>query len=230
VSRSTIKTLVVDEFRIVAESLGIVLSLESDLTFVGAATSPEEAIAMVEEFEPDVVVVDIDVPVPGNEGFDGIDVTGRIKQVRPETRVLVLSGVLDVDAMSRAASQGACGFLAKSSSPAEICEAVRTAKDGGMFVERELVPMLIDRLKTSRGRRAIEGGSSRAELTRREHDVLTLLGEGLDVTLIARRLNITVNTARGHVKNVLAKLGSHSQLEAVVEAVHQGLLPHLSRD
>jgi DNA-binding NarL/FixJ family response regulator len=77
--------------------------------------------------------------------------------------------------------------------------------------------------------RSIGGGSSRAELTDRELEVLTLLGEGLDVTVIAKRLSITVNTCRGHVKNLLLKLGSHSQLEAVVEAVHQGLLPHLSR-
>jgi DNA-binding NarL/FixJ family response regulator len=99
-----------------------------------------------------------------------------------------------------------------------------------MFVEGELLPLLVDRLKGSRGRRAIEGSSSRAEITQRERDVLTLLGEGLDVTLIAKKLNISVNTARGHVKSLLSKLGSHSQLEAVVEAVHQGLLPHLSRD
>ena len=95
-----------------------------------------------------------------------------------------------------------------------------------MFVERELVGPLIERLH--RGR-PIEGGSARADITPREQEVLTLLGEGLDAAAIAKRLGITINTCRGHVKNLLTKFGAHSQLEAVVEAVHQGLLPHLSR-
>jgi DNA-binding NarL/FixJ family response regulator len=222
------RVLLVDEFRIFTEALGMAISAEDDLDCVGCATSPDEAIELVTLHAPDVAVVDVDLPTPGNGDFDGIDATQRIKEVRPSTRVLVLSGQMEIDTMARAASAGACGFLPKSSNVEGICHAIRTAKDGGMFVEPELLGPLVARIQTA-SRRPIGGGSARADITSREQEVLTLLGEGLDVATIARRLGITMNTCRGHVKSLLVKLGSHSQLEAVVEAVHQGLLPHLSR-
>ena len=224
-SKAQIGVAIVDDFVMFTEALGVVISLEDDLNFVGAAENPEDAIELVTSKTPDVVVIDMHLPT-GKTDFDGIDVTKQIKTARDATRVLILTGRMDVDAMARAAAEGACGFLSKTSSLADICDAIRTAKDGGMFVERELVPPMLERL--SRGR-TIKGGSARADLTRREQEVLTLLGEGLDVTTIASRLEITLNTCRGHVKSLLSKLGSHTQLEAVVEAVHQGLLPHLSR-
>lgn len=217
-----------DEAPIFSEALGTVIALEDDLDYVGSATTAEQAVALVTRQSPDVAVIDVDLPSPGNGDFDGLGITKKIKEARPETRVLVLTAQMDLDTMAKAASEGACGFLPKTSHLEDICQAIRTAKDGGMYVERELVPPLLDRLRSS-NRRPIGGGSARAAITPREQEVLTLLGEGLDVTAIARRLEITLNTCRGHVKNLLAKLGSHSQLEAVVEAVHQGLLPHLSR-
>jgi DNA-binding NarL/FixJ family response regulator len=170
----------------------------------------------------------MDLPAASNGDFDGLGVTRRIKEARPETRVLVLTGQMDLDTMARAASEGACGFLPKTSNLQNICQAIRTAKDGGMFVERELVAPLVERVRTS-ARRPIGGGSARAAITPREQEVLTLLGEGLDAAAIAARLGISLATCRGHVRKLLAKLGSHSQLEAVVEAIHQGLLPHLAR-
>lgn len=222
------RVVVVDEFPIFSEALGVVISLEDDLEFVGSASTADEAVELVTRHSPDVALIDVDLPGPGNDDFDGIDASQRIKSARPETRVLILAGQMELDTMARAASQGACGFLPKTSSLDDICHAIRTARDGGMFVERELVAPLVARVRTS-ARRPIEGGSARAAITAREQQVLSMLGEGLDVTTIARRLGITANTCRGHVKSLLAKLGSHSQLEAVVEAVHQGLLPHLAR-
>ena len=220
------RVAVVDEFRMISEAIGVAISLETDLEYVGSASTPAEAVDLVTREAADVVVIDIDVPTPDFPDFDGVDVIKQIKAASPQTRVLILAGRLDVDTMARAASEGACGFLPKTSSLVDICEAIRTARDGGMFVERELVGPLIDRLH--RGT-PISGGSSRADLTAREAEVLSLLGEGLDVTSIAKQLKISVNTCRGHVKNLLMKFGAHSQLEAVVQAVHQGLLPRLSR-
>jgi DNA-binding NarL/FixJ family response regulator len=220
--------VLVDQVPIFSEALGVAISLEDDLEYVGSATTTEAAVDLVTRRSPDVAVIDVDLPTPANHDFDGIGVTKRIKSARPETRVLILTAQMELDIMATAASEGACGFLPKTSNVKDICRAIRTAKDGGMFVERELVPALLSRLKTS-AKRPIGGGSARAAITPREQEVLTLLGEGLDVTVIARRLGISPSTGRGHVKSLLVKLGSHSQLEAVVEAVHQGLLPHLSR-
>lgn len=223
-----IRVVVVDEFPIFCEALGAAIAREDDLEFVGSASTPDEAVDLVTQDSPDVVVIDVDLPRGGADGFDGIDATKRIKAARPETRVIVLAAHMELDTLARAAEAGACGFLPKTGNVDHICQAIRTAKQGGMFVEPELVPPLVQRLRAS-ARQPIGGGSARAAITAREQEVLALLGEGLDVTTIARRLGISVNTCRGHVKSLLAKLGSHTQLEAVVEAVHQGLLPHLSR-
>ena len=226
--KTPIRVALVDDVPIFSEALGVVISIEDDLEYVGSATTVETAVELVTSASPDVAVIDVDLTTAGSGDFDGIDATRRIKEARPETRVLVLTAQMDLDTMATVAADGACGFLAKTSNLVDICQAIRTAKDGGMFVERELIPPLVERLKKTT-RRPIGGGSARAAITSREQEVLTLLGEGLDVTVIARRLGISLNTCRGHVKSLLVKLGCHSQLEAVVEAVHQGLLPHLSR-
>jgi DNA-binding NarL/FixJ family response regulator len=227
-AKGSLRVVLVDEVPIFSEALGNVISREDDLEYVGSATTVDEAVELVTKHSPDVALIDVDLPSPGVGDFDGIDATRQIKAARPETRVLVLTGQMDLDTMATVAADGACGFLAKTSHLEDICSAIRTAKDGGMFVERELMPVLLDRIRLS-ARRPVSGGSARATITTREHEVLTLLGEGLDVAVIAKRMGISLNTCRGHVKNVLVKLGSHSQLEAVVEAVHQGLLPSLSR-
>jgi len=222
------RVVIAAEYPIFSEALGAVISLEDDLEFMGFATTAQEAVDLVGARAPDVAVIDVDLPKTKDEDFGGIYATKLIKQLRPELRVLILTGQMEIDTMARAASEGACGFLAKTSNLADICQAIRTAKDGGMFVERELVSTLVQRIKTS-ARQPIGGGSALPAITPRQQEVLTLLGEGLDVTVIAKRLGISLSTCRGHVKSLLMKLGSHSQLEAVVEAVHQGLLPHLSR-
>lgn len=225
---SLVRVILVDEFPIFCEALGAAISTEPDLVFVGSANTAEEAVELATLEAPDVAVIDVDLATPGSGDFNGIEATKQVKVVRPETRVLTLTAHMQLDTMAQAAAAGACGFLPKTTNLRDICQAIRTAKGGGMFVEQELIAPLVERLRSS-ARRPIEGGSAKAAITAREEEVLTLLGEGLDVSVIARRLEISLNTCRGHVKSLLGKLGSHSQLEAVVEAIHQGLLPHLSR-
>jgi DNA-binding NarL/FixJ family response regulator len=220
--------VVVDEFPMFCEAIGAALALEEDIDYLGYAVSTDEAVELVVRSDPDVALIDVDLPNQAGSHYEGINTVRRIKEMRPKTRVLILAGHMDIDTMARAAAEGACGFLPKTSDFASVRVAIRTARDGGMFVEQELVPPMVDRLRST-FRRPMEGGSPRADVTPRELEVLTLLGQGLDATSIARRLGIKMNTSRGHIKNLLQKLESHSQLEAVVEAVHQGLLPHLSR-
>lgn len=221
-----IRVVLVNEFPIFSEALGLAIEQEDDLEYVGSAITAEEAVAIVTEQNADVAVIDVDMPSGTERNVDGIDLARTVKTARPETRVLILSAHMDLEVMARAANEGACGFLSKTSTLKQICLAVRTAKDGGIYVEGELIVPLLQSVHAT-ARRAISG-SDRAQLTGRELEVLTLLGEGLDAGVIAKQLGITLNTCRGHVKNVLVKLGCHSQLEAVVEAMRQGLLPHLS--
>jgi len=221
-----IRVLVVSEFPIFCEAICCAISREADLECVGTAQSSSDAVDFVTRAHPDVAVIDIDTPTAGDETVDGIDVAKAVKSAHRETRILVLAARLELETMTRAATEGACGFLSKLGDVDELIQAIRTAKDGGIYVESELVGPLLDAIRV-RARRVMSGGSGAPDLTDREAEVLALLGEGLDVTVIARRLGITLHTCRGHVKNVLLKLDSHSQLEAVVEAVRRGALPHL---
>jgi len=225
-STRLIRVLVVSEFPIFCEAICVAISREDDLDCIGTAQTSEEAVDVVVREAPDVAVIDIDTPTASDDTVDGIVVAKAVKAAHPETRILILAARLELETMTRAATEGACGFLSKLGDVDELIVAIRTAKDGGIYVESELVGPLLDAIRV-RAPRVMAGGAGVTELTDREREVLTLLGEGLDVNVIARRLGITLHTSRGHVRNVLLKLDSHSQLEAVVEAVRRGVLPHL---
>jgi len=212
------QVLVVDDHLVFSGAVEIAINAQSDMISVGAAASVAEAVQAVGRWSPDVVLMDIRLP----DG-DGIEATRRIVALRPETRVLILTAHTEVDIMARAASAGACGFLPKESSIGSVLRAIRAAGDGEMVVDGSTLAAILLRLHrpaaTSSG--PIEGVPS---LTRREHDVLALMGDGLDPHAIARELGISLHTCRGYQKGILAKLGAHSQLEAVVIATRRGVI------
>lgn len=213
--------LVVEDQRALAEALDIAIDSQPDLDCLGAAGSVEEAVRLVEAEQPDVVLMDIHLP-----DIDGIEGTRRIKASRPETRVVILTGDATPAFLAAAAVAGAAGFLAKDSALADVLAAIRAPIGGKMLVESATLAALFDHLGTD-APPAATCEANLAGLTRRELEVLALMGEALDPKGIAQRLIISEHTARGHVKNVLAKLGVHSQLEAVVQATRIGLLPAL---
>jgi DNA-binding NarL/FixJ family response regulator len=219
------RVLVVDDHRAFSQALGIAIDLQPDLEYVGSASTVEEAIAAVPDSAPDVVLMDLRLP-----DRDGIEGLSLIKEMRPEVRVLILTAFADADAMARAAAEGACGFFPKERPVGEILQAIRTAGEGGMLVEPSTLAAVLARVREpAREHRKPQGPS----LTDRQRDVLALMAEGMDPKSIAKRLGISVNTSRGHVKGILAKLGAHSQLEAVVAALREGLLdigPSSNRD
>ncbi|HEX5950627.1 MAG TPA: response regulator transcription factor [Actinomycetota bacterium] len=210
------RVLIVDDHRAFSDALGIAIDLQPDLRQVGPATSVEEALGAVEEARPDVVLMDVRLP-----GVDGIEGVRRIKELRPEVRVLVLTGFADADAMARAALAGASGFFPKERPVGEILDAIRTAGRGGMVVDTTLLAAVLARVSEPE---RTSGGTPPLDLTERQREVLALMAEGLDPRAIARTLGISVNTSRGHIKSLMAKLGAHSQLEAVVQAMHLGVL------
>ena len=163
-----------------------------------------------------------DVRLPDGDGIDG---ARELMELVPDLRVLVLTAHTDVEVMARAASMGICGFLPKESSINAVLTALRRAGEGGMTVEGTVLSAVLGRLQAESRPAAAKPGT---ELTDRERDVLLGLSQGRDPQAIARSLGISVHTCRGHVKSILSKLDAHSQLEAVVKAIHQGLLPDLT--
>jgi DNA-binding NarL/FixJ family response regulator len=218
------RVLIVDDHLAFAEAVAIAVDAQPDLECVGATPSVEDALRLTEDqhHPPDVVLMDVYLP-----GVDGIEGTRRIKARNPATRVLILTGYTELDILSKAATAGASGFLPKESSLQEIMDAIRVPMDDKIVVESATLSALIERLRDTE-RESAKHARDSARLTRRELEVLGHMREGLDPQAIALRLGISVHTCRGHVKSLLLKLGAHSQLEAVVIAAREGLLPDLS--
>jgi len=205
------RVLVIDDHVVFAELLGLALSGEDGFEFVGRADGVTAGIRMVESLRPDIVVMDVRL----GDG-DGIAATAELTREYSGLRVIVLTAFVDADLMRRAADAGACALLPKDGALSEMMHALRTARDGGFVVHPRLLKTLVS-------------GDVRTQptppaLTQREQDVLQMLAAGLEANVIARELGISLNTCRGYVKNLLTKLGAHSQLEAVVVAMRNGLI------
>jgi DNA-binding NarL/FixJ family response regulator len=167
---------------------------------------------MFTQLRPDVVLMDVRLP----DG-DGVDATTQVVAEDPEVRVVVLSAFIDAALMRRASMAGATALLAKDGDLDELLHAIRSSEAGSLAVNPKLLHQLV---RESTKVAAAPG----PDLTQREREVLRMLADGSDLTLIAREMSISVHTCRGHVKNVLAKLGVHSQLQAVVVAMRYGLI------
>jgi DNA-binding NarL/FixJ family response regulator len=207
-----ITVLVVDGHQTFAELLGVALRGQPDLRYVGHARNGEQALRLCAELRPDVILLDPELP-----DADGIAIAEMLRHRQPETRVVILTASNEATLVGRATAAGAAGFLSKNGALGDVLHAVHTAHGGGMTVSTDILARLLRSTAPVVGPR---GGG----LTAREHEVLELMGSGLDPRAIARRLGISVHTCRGYVKAVLAKLDVHSQLEAVAVATRRGLI------
>lgn len=205
------EVLVVDDHQVFAQLVAMMLSSHADLDCVGIATDVAGAFAMTASLEPDLVLMDVQL-----KDGDGVAATEELVRRYPDLRVVVLSAFIDRHLMGRAADAGACALLPKDGDLSEMLHALRSARRGEFVVQPRLLKELVSEPR-------IPAQRSPA-LTVREHEVLRLLAAGLDVAVIARELSISMNTCRGYVKTLLAKLGAHSQLEAVVLAMRSGLI------
>ena len=211
-ARSTTSVLVVDDHTTFSDLLAMALENEPDLTCVGTAASVGEALAMVKALSPDLVLMDVHL----GDG-DGIAATDELTRLYPALRVVVLTAHTDAALMQRAADAGACCLLPKNGSLPDMLQALRSSRRGGLVVHSALLTALI----SSRPKRSSD---TLPPMTRRERDVLRMLAAGSDTRVIARNLGISVSTCRGYMKNLLLKLGAHSQLEALVIAANHGLV------
>ncbi len=218
VPAATIRLLVVDDHRTIADLLAVALRYEKDIEFVGHACTARQGVELAGALAPDVVLMDFALP-----DLDGLQATAAIVAEHPRTRVILLTASADPRLVAQAAAVGACAFVAKSAGFDVLLDAVRGARQGAMVVDPGLLGALAD-LADGTLRRAAEPSPASVSLTGREREVLGMLAVGLDVGGVSRRLGISPHTCRGYVKSVLAKLGCHSQLQAVVVATRLGLL------
>jgi DNA-binding NarL/FixJ family response regulator len=207
------RVLVVDDHRTFAELLCGALG-SAGMQPVGTAHSAAQAVSMAEQLRPDVVVMDIEMPRQ-----DGLAATRRIREICPEAVVAVVTAHRDPEWVMRAAQAGASAFVPKDGSLTEMLDVLRNVHAGQMLV----APSAFGHSGGGAGA-APSPRTHVPQLTRREQEVLDYLGQGMQVKGIARVLGITLETCRGYVKSLHAKLGARSQLEAVVKAQRLGLL------
>jgi DNA-binding NarL/FixJ family response regulator len=205
-----IRLLVVDDHAVVRAGLERLLANFADVELVGTAADGEEAVALTAELQPDVVLMDLAMPV-----LDGIEATRRIVAARPETQVVVLTSFSDRLGILGALDAGAVGYLLKDAEPAELLNGIRAAARG----EAPLAPKAAKALLTARSeQRPVE------QLTERERDVLALLAAGLPNKQIAVRLGISEKTVKGHLTSVFRRIGVDDRTQAALWAQQHGLL------
>jgi DNA-binding NarL/FixJ family response regulator len=217
-----IRILVVDDHTTFAELLTGALDREADLRSVGCSSTVESGVEKALLLRPDVIVMDFQLP----DG-DGLTAAERILAEAPATRIVLLTGNATGEALERAAAIGVCAFLPKDGSLSTVLDTVRHARNGGIVVHPSVIAQAgARRFSAAHSSGQVQGRSADLSpiLTRRELEVLKLMTSGTDVRTSANVLGISQNTCRGHVKAILAKLGAHTQLEAVVKATRLGLL------
>ncbi|MCK9900365.1 MULTISPECIES: response regulator [Parafrankia] len=217
-----IRVLVVDDHELFLQGLQVVLDTEEDISVVGRAADGQEALVLASGTAPDIVLMDVRMP-----GRDGIAAASAIKRAVPRVRIVMLTVSDEESDLFEAIKAGAVGYLLKSIPPHEVADAVRAVHNGQSLISPSMASKLMVEFATM-ARGGSGGGEDRPRahaphLTARELEVLKLVAEGRANREIARKLFISENTVKNHVRNILDKLQLHSRMEAVMYAVRQGL-------
>jgi two-component system, NarL family, response regulator len=201
-----ITILIVDDHPVVRAGLASMLGTQESLKVVGAAWNGQEAFALIERHHPQVMLLDLRMP-----GMNGIETLQALRSLANPPRVLVLTNFETDEDVYRAVRAGAQGYLVKSTSQQEMIEAIKTVAAGRRYFPAQIASRLAQRM-------------SRSNLTAREREILEMISKGLTNKQIGSALDISANTARNHVNNIIEKLDVADRTEAVTTAIQQGLL------
>ncbi|MFC2072077.1 response regulator [Chloroflexota bacterium] len=211
-----IKVLVVDDHTIVRDGICALLALAGDIEVVGEAANGSEALKMVKKLEPDVVLMDISMPI-----MDGLEATRRICKEFPRTKVLVLTQYDEKEYVFPVIEAGACGFISKAAASSDLGSGIRSVYRGDSYLSPSVARLLVEDYQHGGGR---IGHDPYEQLTERERDVLKLVVEGHTTQEIADMLVVSPKTVEGHRTNLMAKLGIHNRTELVKYALRKGII------
>jgi DNA-binding NarL/FixJ family response regulator len=211
-----ITLLIVDDHRSFAEALAVALGKEEDLEVLPVAVDGVGAAKAAAARPPDIAIVDLQMP-----GIDGFETTRRIKASSPGTTVIILTGADDELALGRSIQAGAHGLLRKTIAIQELIDAVRKAERGEPLNDHDEIEFALRRIRRLRAND--DDIAHRFDrLTPRELQILQLLADGKSPDDLATELEVSRNTLRTHIQNILMKLGVHSKLDAIVAAIRHG--------
>ena len=204
------RVLITDDHGVVRQGLRMFLSLDPDIQVVGEASNGREALAMVRDLEPDVVLMDLLMPI-----MDGISATKAIRSELPDVEVIALTSVLEDASVTGAVRAGAIGYLLKDTDAEELSRAIKAAAEGRVHLAPEAAARLM---------REVRAPENPEALTDRETEVLVLLARGKANKQIAGNLYVSEKTVKAHVSSILMKLGVQSRTQAALYAVRTGLV------
>lgn len=219
-TEETIKVLLVDDQPLLRMGFRLILEGEDDLTVVGESANGIEALAAVERLKPDVVLMDVRMPL-----MDGIEATGRISASASEARVIILT-TFDLDEYALAGLQaGASAFMLKDVAPEELVSAVRVVASGDAVVAPRITQLLLENFVRSQPlRAAVPRDPLLEDLTPRELEVAQAISQGLSNAEIAHQLFLSEATVKTHVRRILTKLHLRDRVQVVVYAYETGLV------
>ncbi|MBV9322213.1 MAG: response regulator transcription factor [Chloroflexi bacterium] len=215
----TLRVVIADDQALVRAGFRMILAADGDLEVVGEVADGEQAVSAVRRLTPDVVLMDIRMPV-----LDGLAATRRILSERGAPPRIIMLTTFDVDEYVYAALRaGASGFLLKDVSPEQLVAAVRLVAAGDALLAPSITRRLVERFAAP-ARIPVGGADALSTLTAREREVLVLIARGLSNTEIAEHLTLSEATVKTHVARILGKLGLRDRVQAVVTAYESGLV------
>src|SRR5918999_930699 len=210
---AVIRVAIVDDQPLFSDGLGRIVGAQPELEVVGTAHDGESGVAMCQKLRPDVVLMDINMPV-----MDGVTATGRLRELLPDAKVLILTVNSDDVHVFRGIKAGATGYLLKDCTPDDLSRAIQTVYAGDTIMSPEIARKMLLAFEED------EEEHSAPTLTERELEIITALARGQSNKQIARGLSISEKTVRNHVSNIYKKLHVYDRTQAVLYAIREGLI------
>lgn len=206
-----IRVILIDDHRHVHQAISIILDLVADIELIGQGSNGQEALALCQELEPDMVLMDVVMPV-----IDGVEATKLIRQQFPRIKILVLSSFQNHESVHAMLRNGATGYITKSALTHELIDTIRTIQHGQVVFSPEIMAQLLNSEQPV--------SAPRFRLTDRELEVLVLMATGQTMSQIAHELYISQSTVKYHISNIQDKLGVQTRSEALIVAAKNNLL------
>lgn len=214
-----IKTIIVEDQELIRKSLKIVLESMSEIRIIGMASNGEEAIQLCEREKPDIVLMDIQMPV-----MDGVKATETIKTQMPETKVIILTTFQDITYVMNALNAGVEGYILKAVDPQFLVDGIKMVYHGGSLIPQELAKEVFQSIHSSPVEQDSSVSSNPYELSQQELKVLKYLAQGLSNKAISERMFLSLGTVKNYISNIYSKLNVKNRSAAITKAIEESII------